>query len=445
LSREAGEGMGHLTGKDLYRNLGRKIDSLTVRTPWNKTLYSILSELYTPEEADVVTRMPCGLSPFARIRDITGYESGRLEKALNSLSSKGLVLDIWAQGEYFYAPSPLMIGIFEFTMMRAGDEPRTKKIASLFHEYLQSGDHFYRANFGSGEKTSIIRALPHEEAVRELDHVEILDYEKAAAIVDSHDKFSIGPCSCRHEKSHLDNRKCDTPLETCSSFGMAAEYLVRHGFAREASKFEMMANIRRSRELGLVLSADNVKKNVTFMCHCCKCCCNVLLGITRFGYANTMVTSTFISATDEGLCTGCGKCAEACPADAITMIPPDDPKSRKKRTKTIDSSLCLGCGVCALRCGKRAIFLVKRGQRVLHPETTFERIILQCLERGTLQNQMFDNPRSITHRFLRALVGAALSLPAVKRALLSEALRSRFLSSMEDKVRRQGKGWALDI
>ncbi len=44
--------MGHLVGKDVYRKLGRKIDGLTVRAPWNETLYKILKELYTEEEAD---------------------------------------------------------------------------------------------------------------------------------------------------------------------------------------------------------------------------------------------------------------------------------------------------------------------------------------------------------------------------------------------------------
>jgi hypothetical protein len=35
--------MGHLVGKDvLYRELGKKIDGLTVKVPWNENFNSIL-------------------------------------------------------------------------------------------------------------------------------------------------------------------------------------------------------------------------------------------------------------------------------------------------------------------------------------------------------------------------------------------------------------------
>jgi hypothetical protein len=75
--------------------------------------------------------------------------------------------------------------------------------------------------------------------------------------------------------------------------------------------------------------------------------------------------------------------------------------------------------------------LFKREQRVLHPEDTFERVILQCLERGTLQNLMYSSPQRMTHRFMRGLVGGFLKLSPVKRSLMSETLRSRFLSAMK--------------
>ncbi len=77
--------------------------------------------------------------------------------------------------------------------------------------------------------------------------------------------------------------------------------------------------------------------------------------------------------------------------------------------------------------------LVKREKRVLHPETTFERVILQSLEGGTLQNLMFDNPQSITQKFMRGFVGGFLRLPPVKASLMSDMLRSSFLNAMKGK------------
>jgi len=67
---------------------------------------------------------------------------------------------------------------------------------------------------------------------------------------------------------------------------------------------------------------------------------------------------------------------------------------------------------------------------VIHPETTFERVILQCLERGTLQNQLFDEPDRVSHKVMRGIVGGFLRLSPVKRALMSDALRSRFLAAL---------------
>ena len=72
--------------------------------------------------------------------------------------------------------------------------------------------------------------------------------------------------------------------------------------------------------------------------------------------------------------------------------------------------------------------LVPRERRALLPEDTVERVILQSLERGTLQNFIFDNPNTGSSRFLRAVMAAFLRLPTVKRVIMSDVFRSRFLS-----------------
>jgi ferredoxin len=157
------------------------------------------------------------------------------------------------------------------------------------------------------------------------------------------------------------------------------------------------------------------------------------------------VTSNYIAQIDEKLCNGCGKCAKACKINAIQMVAIEKSENKKKQEAKINNDFCIGCGVCALSCPTKALKLVKRDKRVILPETTFERIILQSLAAGTLQNNIFDNPQSKTQEFMRGFVGGFLKIPSVKKALLSDALRSTFLATMKVGVQVQGKGWLTKL
>lgn len=463
--------MGHIAARDIYRRLGNAIDNTPVRTPWNDAFHAMLRELYTPEEAELVVRMPYRPSSIGRLERVTGMNRSRLQGLLDRLCDKGLVLDIREDGDHaagaaehlaasahrggkghhdhhehvhpaadgsspadaddscLYMISPIVIGIFEFTMMRTGGALPSKRWAELFHDYMFGDRAFLDANFGDGQRVSVMRALPHQQTLG--DHVEILDYERAAALVEQNRTFAVGLCSCRHEKHHLGTRQCDVDMETCTSMGTGAEYLIRHGFARRIDKAAMHDILARSRDLGFTLSADNVQQGVGFICHCCGCCCNLMQGIRQWGHTGILVTSSFIARCDASLCNGCGLCERACPIDAVSLPVPPDGRKRDRRC-TVDEAYCLGCGACALKCPTGALRLHPRERKVLHPVDSFERVILQSLERGTLQNLVFDNPNSRTQEFMRGLVGGFLRLGPVKRALMGEALRSRFL----DAVRR---------
>jgi len=421
--------MGHLVAKDIYGSLGQKIDDLAVRTPQTETFYSMLRELYTPEEAELIVQMPFGLSTLERIARVTGRDPAELEPRLAALCDKGLVVDLLLGDRYRYMPAPFVIGIFEFTMMRMrGDDPDIGRISKLFSDYFHEGD-FYAANFRDGQQVTVARALPHLDDLG--DHVEILDYERVERIIDEADTFSLGVCSCRHKKHHAGEQTCKVPLETCTSFGRAADYLVRHHMARPISRSEMRDVAQRSKELKLVFSVDNVQKQPAFLCHCCGCCCDIMEGINRHGYPNAIVSSTLMPHVDMEECNGCQKCGRACHVSAITMIPdPMQAGSKRMFKPVIDEDRCIGCGVCGLVCDPDAITMAKRTRHVIHPETTFERVILQCLERGTLQNQLFDEPDRVTHKVMRGIVGGFLRLAPVKKALMSDTLRSRFLAAL---------------
>lgn len=421
--------MGHMVGKDFYGALGEKIDNLTVRTPQTETFRALLRALYSAEEAELVARMPFTLSSIERIAEVTGIDAGELEPRLAALSDKGLVVDVLLGDSYRYMPAPYAIGFFEFTMMRMHDsDPDIGTVARLFSDYFHEGD-FYRANYGDGQQVTVARALPHLDDLG--DHVEILDYERLEQIIDEQEHFAVGVCSCRHKKHHAGEQVCKVPLETCTSFGTAASYLVRHHMAREIPKSEMRDIAQRSRELKLVFSVDNVRQRPTFLCHCCGCCCDIMEGINRHGYPNAIVSSSLMPRIDMAECNGCQKCGRACHVSAISMIPDPMQAGTKRMFKPVlNEDVCIGCGVCGLVCDPDAIKMERRTQHVIHPETTFERVILQCLERGTLQNQLFDEPDRVSHKVMRGILGGFLRLSPVRKALMSDALRSRFLSSL---------------
>jgi len=92
--------MGHMVGKDVYRQLGRKIDGLMTRAPWSDTFHAIVKELYSTNEADLIVKMPYGMASFDKIAKITGYDKTTLKKLLESLCSKGLVMDVSLEEKY---------------------------------------------------------------------------------------------------------------------------------------------------------------------------------------------------------------------------------------------------------------------------------------------------------------------------------------------------------
>jgi len=53
-----------------------------------------------------------------------------------------------------------------------------------------------------------------------------------------------------------------------------------------------------------------------------------------------------------------------------------------------------------------------------------------AVERGKLQNLIFDNQAFFSHRAMAAILGAILKLPPIKQALANKQFRSRYLISL---------------
>ena len=78
-----------------------------------------------------------------------------------------------------------------------------------------------------------------------------------------------------------------------------------------------------------------------------------------------------------------------------------------------------------------------REHRVITPVNSVHRVALMAIERGTLQNLIFDNQAYMSHRAMAALFGAVLKLPPVKRFMATEQVRSKYLVSLIDSYQRK--------
>lgn len=97
---------------------------------------------------------------------------------------------------------------------------------------------------------------------------------------------------------------------------------------------------------------------------------------------------------------------------------------------TLDEDICLGCGLCVQACPSGAIRLNPRKKRVITPLNGAHRAVVMAIERGKLQDLIFDNRTRWSHRALAAIIGAVLRLPPVKRALALEQVKSRYLENL---------------
>jgi NAD-dependent dihydropyrimidine dehydrogenase PreA subunit len=371
--------MGHLgVGKEeVYKALAKRLSKNPVGAVINETLMNILSIMYSEKEAVVGSAFPVGFTTAEKLAERTGMPQDELVGYLNNMADKGLVLDIPRQGTVFYLLSPLVIGFFEYTFMRATSKLPLKELAELFELYHHEKgvvEEFF------GADTKMFHTWAYESLIPEDVETEVMDYEKASAMIRDAGGGSLTMCYCRHQAAHR-NAACDAPIDdVCMSLGSASEWLVRRGFARPASVDELLRVLEKTEELGLVHLADNVRNSPAYLCHCCGCCCGVLRAINEHGTA-AVHPSNFIPVVNTDACIGCGKCAKRCHINAIEVKEsvPGDTKSKKA---VILSEKCIGCGACIAGCKKSAIFLKQRTEIYIPPANKKEQMINIAMQKG---------------------------------------------------------------
>jgi len=419
--------MAHHTLKNGYSQLVTRLNRFPQGAPPSELLYKILKILVSEKEAGLVALLPIKPFTVAKAAQVWKISLTEAQKHLEELAERAVLLDMEQNGELVYVLPPPMAGFFEFSMMRLRNDVDQKALAELFYQYLNVEEDFIRDLFANGE-TQLGRAFVHEPALAD-NALQVLDYERASEVIKTATHIGIGICYCRHKMSHV-GLACDAPMDICMTFNGSASSLGKHGYARQVEVKEGLDLLQQAYDHNLVQFGENVRQSVNFICNCCGCCCEAMIAARRFAVMNPIHTTNFLPVIDAEKCTGCGKCVSACPVEAMTLVSANDARQPHRKTARLNTELCLGCGVCVRTCAKDAIKLQSRAKRVITPLNGAHKAVMMAIERGKLQNLIFDNQALFRHRAMAGIVGVILKLPPLKQAMASEQMKSRYMEAL---------------
>lgn len=423
--------MSHIVGKSAYKSLEERLNRFPQGAPPSETLYKILSLLFSEKEAAYVALLP--IKPFTvkTASQIWKISESEAHKILDQLAGRAILLDMDHEGVQKYVLPPPMAGFFEFAMMRTRHDLDQKLLSQLYHQYLNVEEDFVKELF-FGTETKLGRVFVQEEVLTRDNEVHILDFERASHIIKESSDIGISSCYCRHKMHHM-GQACDAPMDICMTFNNTASSLIKHNYARRVDASECLELLHQAYESNLVQCGENVREGVTFICNCCGCCCEALLAAKKFGMLHPVQTTAYLPSINQESCSKCGKCVKVCPIEAIGYT--DEENDSKKKNIKINEEICLGCGVCARACPKASIVLKRREEKIITPVNSVHRLVLMAIEKGQLQNFIFDNQAFGSHRAMAAVIAAILKLPPIKQAMASRQMKSIYLEKLISKVK----------
>jgi ferredoxin len=228
---------------------------------------------------------------------------------------------------------------------------------------------------------------------------------------------------------HL-GKACDAPMDICMTFNTSGASLIKHNIARRVDKTEGLDLLQQAYDRNLVQFGENVREKVNFICNCCSCCCEAMIAARKLAVMHPVHTTNFLPEIKESTCNGCGKCVNICPVEAMSLISANDPQKQKRKKALLNEETCLGCGLCVKACNKDSLFLKAREKRVITPLNGTHKAVAMAIERGKLQNLIFDNQVLWSHRALAAVLGVILKLPPIKQVLANTQVNSRYLEKL---------------
>ena len=350
--------------EDYFQILAEKLDAAMqglspIGTIGNisETWMEYLRTLVDPQTVQYLIQLPVfpGTITARKFAKLIGKPENEATEILEQFFANDYVMRLGSKKKRYGIQLPFLI--FDVPPLSYPKMPKekAKKLAELSFKYLVD-EEWYR-NFEGSPKTPLTRVISVQESVAH--DQEILPYERVEEIIQNARIIGLQECACRARLEYLGQRKCDYPLESCISVNQGAHYFIDRGHARQISKEEALELLKKFNQMGLVHTTENYGEgDHTLICNCCKCCCNLLGGITRWDNPRAVAKANFIAIVkDADSCTQCGTCVENCNFNAISLNE-DFPE--------IDAEKCMGCGVCVINCPSEVLTLNRKEQEVIY-------------------------------------------------------------------------------
>jgi Pyruvate/2-oxoacid:ferredoxin oxidoreductase delta subunit len=325
---------------DVYERLAHFLDGLPSGYPSTESGVElrILKRLFTPEEAELAMHLSLIAEEARVVARRAKLPVEEVTQRLKEIEAKGLVFVEHKAGEPpRYMATHYIVGIFEFQVNKLDPE-----LAADLREYLPT--HF---DLDLWRKAPQMRTIPVGESIDA--QLEVMDYERAEDLLQTHHRFSVAPCVCR-QMVQVAGGSCDKPLEVCMALGDAAEYYIHNDMGRAITRTEALDVLAQAEAAGLVLQPSN-SKDAVVICACCGCCCGVLTSLKRHPKPASVASSAFVAVLDQTACDGCGTCETRCQMEAIVV---DNGQA------VLDLDRCIGCGLCVTTCPSEALSLVRK-------------------------------------------------------------------------------------
>ena len=197
---------------------------------------------------------------------------------------------------------------------------------TLVAQYPEIGEAFYYYGRKRGPAAAGImpvgggpmRVIPIESAID--GNSKKVSYEEISKYLNEAHRFSVSDCSCRTSRESMGEGCGHLKEDMCIQLDHAAEYYIRTDRAKEITREEAFALIKKAEENGLMHSVPNLDSpgHTHAICNCCGCGCYAMRLANEFVNGD-IVRSNYKSVVDEDKCVACGECVDVCPTNALRL------------------------------------------------------------------------------------------------------------------------------